>query len=91
MPDGRLFVVDFDNNGNQQGNPHPENHTTFFVDYRPQVYKQDFPEFRFRHLEIMTFSALQTFAASVLDESNSSTVEEVCDLDASVDQLRSRY
>jgi len=68
VPDNRLFVVDFDDSGAQTKPPTPTDRTSFFVDYKPTDISIPGPEFRFGHLEIMTFSHLKSFVGKATHE-----------------------
>ena len=76
VPDDRLYVVDFDDAGTQRGDPALTGRTSFFVDYKPTTISIDGPEFRFGHLEIMTFSALKNFVERATGEDSRIFVEE---------------
>ena len=90
VPDDRLFVVDFDNFGKQLGDPVTVESTSFFVDYKPPISNIVGPEFKFRHLEIMTYSALKNFVESIVGLSDPAIFDAyVCQRDC-LEQLANR-
>lgn len=79
VPDERLYVVDFDDSGAQTGPPSQVEQTSFFVDYKPATIDLPQPEFRFGHLEIMTFSFLRSFIEHATHEDFRLFVEDHLD------------
>ena len=65
VPDDRLFVVDFADDGSQLGDPKNISRTPFFVDYTPPGVSFKGPAFKFSHLEIVTYSALKNFVSCI--------------------------
>lgn len=91
VPDERLFVVDFDNFGIQQGDPSRAESTSFFVDYRPPNRNIEGPEFKFGHLEIMTYSALKSFVKCSVGSSDPAIFETFISKRDCLEQLANRY
>lgn len=76
IPDDRLFVVDFDDNGTQLGDPKPIDRTSFFVDYALPETSFDGSAFKIRHLEIFTYTALKDFITSVTGDCGRDILEQ---------------
>lgn len=67
VPDRRLYVVDFEDDGTQGIAPTTVERTAFFVDFRPPSFESSGMPFKFRHLEIMTYSGIKTFTEQITD------------------------
>lgn len=76
VPDDRLYVVDFNDSGAQTRAPTSVDRTSFFVDYTPSGISIAGPEFRFGHLEIMTYSHLKSFVDRATHEDKRFFVED---------------
>ncbi len=91
VPDDRLFVVDFDNFGNQQLGPTSAPSTSYFVGYKQQLCIVEVRESKFGHLEIMTYSALKSFVESIVGLSDPAIFEAFVSQWDCLEQLASRH
>jgi hypothetical protein len=65
VPDRRLYVVDFEDDGTRGSAPVTVDRTAFFVDFKPPSFESSGIPFRFRHLEIMTYSGIKLFTEQI--------------------------
>ncbi len=93
VPDERLFVVDFDNSGKQLRGPSSALSTSYFVDYKQLLHSRsvEVREFKFGHLEIMTYSALKSFVKSAVGLSDPAIFETFINQRDCLEQLANRY